>query len=372
MFSNEDYGFSAEFAKPVTLENSRATVTAGASETYYKITADKEGLLRLSGASSKYDAYIYGTRFLASQDVAEGDEVVVIVKAGVTVNFAVLGTDELVATHNFTVVDGEGANVEGAKVTVSDNAGKVIAEGTTNAQGVVALEYIPGSFNVVVAKDGYYFDLTDDTNRAGTSESKTEYEFKLRNDAFSVTLTVKSGDKVFPNAKLTFITSFDQKVVKTATTDANGQVTVDLYIPASGQLEYTVDLDPEVEGNEDYYYSSSMCYFNQYYKPETATVDFKEYAVYTVTVKNKDGKGVKGVTVSLSQANYDWWDDVYTPGKTVASGVTNADGVVSIKCQEILVMSGMSGLGVSFSTVPEGYSLEFTAIADQSKDIEVT
>lgn len=353
VFTDDDYGFSATFAKPVQLENGRATVTApsGVETYYFKVTADKEGLFRLSGADSKYDAYINGTRFLTSKDVAEGDEVVIIVKGGVSVNLAVLGLDELQETHTFTVADSAGEKIDGAKVTVYDNKKDVVvAEGTTDAQGVVALDFIPGSYSVVVAKDGYYFDLTNDANRSGTNESKLDYQFTLRNDATRITMTVKSGTKLFANATITFKTSFDDKVVKTVTTDANGQVTVDLFIPSSGELKYTVELDPEEPGKDDYTYDASSCYFNSYYKPAAKTVEFTQLATYNVTVKNKDGKPVKGVTVTLTPY-MNLGGQYYAMPATTA--VSNENGIAAVKCNPI---DSSKKIKITVSNLPEGYT----------------
>lgn len=153
--------------------------------------------------------------------------------------------------------------LEDATVSAYTEDGDYVASATTDAHGQFELVLDPGTYTVMAYKDGYIPGVLEDIT-VRTGEVNYMEWFKLVSEvAPEETATVIGSifnaidNSVLPGVAITFTSVFSGEVVETATTNGNGQYSVELpvgYYTASLTKEgfisttYNVAASAETEG----------------------------------------------------------------------------------------------------------------------------
>lgn len=218
--------------------------------------------------------------------------------------------------HTFTIKDSSGAPVQGVTVTV----GKV--SGTTDEQGQVTLNFVPGSHSVSFSTyntQDYRAPLTSTNGNDRAYDitlfsEKKEYTFKLQTE---------DGSKTFSYASVTLIAPTGETM--DSTTDEKGEVKFTV-LPPDGS-EYKLDVVPVQDSSGDYYglHSFTYGYINSQNKDTTTAIAvvLEKYATYSVNLVGVDGAPLNGVTLQLSYKN---GNDV-----VVADTATTSYGYATLK-----------------------------------------
>lgn len=376
-FTEADYGMSVEFAKTVTLTDNTATAQVAAGTpggyVYFKVVASKAGTLRATPANGN-TVYVGTSGLNSSMEVTEGQEV--ILRAAVSnveysFEVAVLSDEELAADHTFTVYCNS-APVAGATVTVKVGDEDLTAQ--TDAEGKATIRFIPGSYSLSVAKDGYFYDRTETGNATSTSESKNSYTLNLRDDSkeFTFNVSLPSGGGAIEGAEIVVKTTAGD-VVASGTTDASGVYKADLFILSSGDYKYTVTLPDSVTGYAFTAVQTSEFIIN-HGTAQAINLSPEEIMTFTITVELPDGTKVEGVKVNVHEYDISWYPDIQAnDDKGVrGSATTGADGVAVIESEKFYIMAGMNGAGIVLENLPKGYTSELTFISATPYTLKIT
>lgn len=238
--------------------------------------------------------------------------------------------------HVFTVTDSKGAAVAGVKVSVVVDA-ETTVEGTTDENGNVTLNFIPGAYKVNLS--GY--DADEYLYEGFTTNANSQTcAVKLRNDKVTYAFTIKVKDGVNLLGATVKIMNGETVVAESTDTDNDGIVNVSVFLPSAGSYKAEIilaeaDAAKYTLGPNDIY----ELHGGNKNDPQF-TVEFVDVTEYVINVSGAYGVNLEGITATVTYGK-----------KVVGEATANADGIIKLK------VYGATANVISFSNLPEGYLL---------------
>lgn len=321
-------GYSTE--NPIEITDGTVTANSDIIGTrYYKWTADKTGNVVTTIIATPDGAYavatlleyIYGGWYQSWDEVysIEADDTIMFSvdyyssEANGSYTLSVKSEEPQPTDHTITIKDYDGNALKDVTVSITIDADTTVT-GTTDSDGKVTLNFLPGTYDIVLSgydTAKYLYDTES------TSALTTEYEIELINIKKTNTFKVKttSGEGV---SGVTVKVMDGATEIASGTTGSDGTIT----LTYDGKIDGSYGV--ALSGYGDNYYPKASGYnFNAATDGGTINCNLYVYTTYTVTVKLDDGItgiSIEGLTVELSQF-----------GSSVGSGKTDANGVVTIK-----------------------------------------
>ncbi|MDO5826443.1 MAG: hypothetical protein Q4Q22_08675, partial [Methanosphaera sp.] len=228
---------------------------------------------------------------------------------------------------NVTLKTADNKVVSNAKISVYDKNNKLIANATTNKNGVanIKLNLTAGTQTLTVKYDGNgTYNASNATVSVNVVKRNTKVTGTVKNNTVSnttleLTLTDTTLNKAISKATITVLDK-NGKALANATTDVNGKATVKFNLTAGTQT-----MTIKYPGNGTYNASNTTVTVNVVKINTKLTAKTVNNTIgnvnINVTLKTTDNKVVSNAKISVYDKN----------NKVIANAATNGDGVANIK-----------------------------------------